>query len=44
MPFYETYPGVYIARPLGVHVAESDRSMDDIASEILALALANGVA
>jgi hypothetical protein len=41
VPFYKTYPGMYIPRPLGVRVAESDRRIEDIASEILALSKLN---
>jgi len=41
VPYYKTYPGMYIPRPLGVRVADSDRSVEDIASEILALSKLN---
>lgn len=41
VPYYKTYPGMYVPRPLGVRIAESDRSIEDIASEILALSKLN---
>jgi hypothetical protein len=41
VPYYKTYPGMYIPRPLGVRVAQSDRGIEDIASEILALSKLN---
>ena len=41
VPYYMTYPGMYIPRPLGIRVAESDRSIDDVAGEILALSKLN---
>lgn len=41
IPYYKTYPGMYVPRPLGIRVAESDRSVEDIASEILALSKLN---
>jgi hypothetical protein len=41
VPYYKTYPGMYVPRPLGIRIAESDRSVEDIASEILALSKLN---
>lgn len=41
VPYYKTYPGMYVPRPLGVRIAETDRSIEDIASEILALSKLN---
>jgi hypothetical protein len=41
VPYYRTYPGMYIPRPLGIRVAESDRAIDEVASEILALSKLN---
>jgi hypothetical protein len=41
VPYYKTYPGMYVPRPLGVRIAESDRSIAEIASEILALSKLN---
>jgi len=41
VPYYRTYPGMYIPRPLGIRVAESDRGIEDIASEVLALSKLN---
>lgn len=41
VPFYKTYPGMYVPRPLGLRVAQSDRGIEDIANEILALSKLN---
>lgn len=41
VPFYKTYPGLRIPQPLGLRIAHSDRSVDDIAAEVLALSKLN---
>jgi len=41
IPFYKTYPGLRIPRPLGIRLAETDRSIDTIAAEVLALSKLN---
>jgi hypothetical protein len=41
VPYYRTYPGVYIPRPLGMRPAVTDRSVQDICAEILALSKLN---
>jgi hypothetical protein len=41
VPYYKTYPGLHIPRPLGIRPAETDRSVEEIASEILALSKLN---
>ena len=41
VPYYQTYPGLYIPRPLGVRPLALDRAIEDVASEILALTKLN---
>lgn len=41
VPYYKTYPGMRTPRPLGLRIAHSDRSVDAIAGEILALSKLN---
>jgi len=41
VPYYKTYPGMYVPRPIGIRPRESNRSIDDIAREILALSKLN---
>jgi hypothetical protein len=39
--FYATYPGMYVPRPLALHVARSDHAPESIAREVLALTKMN---
>ena len=39
--YYKTYPGMYIPRPLGIRPAVTDRSIEEIAAEVLALSKLN---
>jgi hypothetical protein len=41
VPYYKTYPGMYIPRPLGIRPAYTQRSVSEIAQEILALSKLN---
>jgi hypothetical protein len=41
VPYYKTYPGMYVPRPLGIRPAETERNIAEIASEILALSKLN---
>ena len=41
VPFYRTYPGLYIPRPLGIRPCVIERPIDTVASEILALTKLN---
>jgi hypothetical protein len=41
VPYYKTYPGMYVPRPLGIRPAETDRDIGEIATEILALTKLN---
>lgn len=41
IPFYKTYPGMYIPRPLGIRPAHAQRAIGEIAEEILALSKLN---
>ena len=41
VPYYKTYPGMYVPRPLGIRPAETEREIAEIASEILALSKLN---
>jgi hypothetical protein len=41
VPYYKTYPGMYVPRPLGIGPAETEREIAEIASEILALSKLN---
>lgn len=41
VPYYKTYPGMYVPRPVGIRPAETEREIDEIASEILALTKLN---
>lgn len=41
VPYYRTYPGMYVPRPVGIRPASTERSIVDIASEILALSKLN---
>ena len=41
IPFYKTYPGLYVPRPLGVRPRVVDRPVAEIASEILELTKLN---
>lgn len=41
VPYYKTYPGMYVPRPLGIRPAETERDITEIASEILALSKLN---
>lgn len=41
VPYYKTYPGMYIPRPLGIRPVDTDRSIEEIAAEILALSKLN---
>ncbi len=41
VPYYRTYPGLHVPRPLGIRPCVMDRSIDEIAAEILALTKLN---
>jgi hypothetical protein len=41
VPFYKTYPGLYVPRPLGLRPCLVERSIDAVAREILALTKLN---
>jgi hypothetical protein len=41
VPYYKTYPGMYVPRPVGIRPCDTDRSIENIASEILALSKLN---
>jgi hypothetical protein len=41
VPYYRTYPGMYVPRPIGVRPASIERPIDEIASEILNLTKLN---
>jgi len=41
VPFFETYPGKYIPRPLRVHAASTEQTLQYLAREILALTKMN---
>lgn len=41
VPYYKTYPGMYVPRPLGIRPAQTEREIDEIAAEILALSKLN---
>jgi argonaute-like protein implicated in RNA metabolism and viral defense len=41
VPYYETYPGMYIPRPLSIRLFEHDESPNTICDEILALTKMN---
>jgi len=41
VPYYKTYPGMYVPRPLGIRPAETERDITEIAAEILALSKLN---
>ncbi len=41
VPFYKTYPGMYVPRPLGIRPCETARSIEEIAGEILSLSKLN---
>lgn len=41
VPYYKTYPGMYVPRPIGIRPAETERDIQEIASEILALSKLN---
>ena len=41
VPYYKTYPGMYVPRPLGIRPCDTARGIDDIAAEILALSKLN---
>lgn len=41
VPYYKTYPGLYVPRVLGIRPASSERAVSDIASEILSLTKLN---
>ena len=41
VPYYKTYPGLYVPRPLGLRPCAIERSIEDIASEVLALTKLN---
>lgn len=41
VPYYQTYPGLYIPRPLGIRPVELDRAIEDVAAEILSLTKLN---
>jgi hypothetical protein len=41
VPFYKTYPGLYVPRTLGVRPALTERTIEEIAAEILALTKLN---
>lgn len=41
VPYYKTYPGMYVPRPLGIRPAETQRSIESVATEVLALTKLN---
>lgn len=41
IPFYKTYPGLYVPSPLGIRPVASDRDVSEIAAEVLALTKLN---
>jgi hypothetical protein len=41
VPFYKTYPGLYVPRTVGIRPALTDRGIEEIATEILALTKLN---
>jgi hypothetical protein len=41
VPYYRTYPGLYVPRPIGIRPFQSERPIEHIASEILALTKLN---
>lgn len=41
VPYYKTYPGMYVPRPLGIRPAQTERDITEIATEILALTKLN---
>lgn len=41
VPFYKTYPGLYVPRPIGIRPAQTERAIEEVASEILALTKLN---
>jgi hypothetical protein len=41
VPFYKTYPGLYVPRALGIRPEASERSIEEIATEIMALTKLN---
>lgn len=41
VPFYKTYPGLYVPRTLGIRPALIERTIEEIAAEILALTKLN---
>jgi hypothetical protein len=41
VPFYKTYPGLYVPRTLGIRPALTERGVEEIAAEILALTKLN---
>jgi hypothetical protein len=41
VPFYKTYPGLYVPRMLGIRPALTERTIEEIAAEILALTKLN---
>jgi hypothetical protein len=41
VPYYKTYPGMYIPRPVGIRPAQTERDITEIAAEILALSKLN---
>jgi hypothetical protein len=41
VPYYRTYPGLYVPRPLGIRPCLIERSITEVAEEILALTKLN---
>jgi len=41
VPFYKTYPGLYVPRPLGIRTYSITRSIEEVATEILSLTKLN---
>lgn len=41
VPYYKTYPGLHVPRPLGIRPCVTDRPVEEIATEILALSKLN---
>jgi hypothetical protein len=41
VPFYKTYPGLYVPRTLGIRTVLTERSIEEISAEILALTKLN---
>jgi hypothetical protein len=41
VPYYATYPGLYVPRPLKIQIAQGDESPRRLAEEILALTKLN---